>query len=52
MVAIERHMSKEKDEPKEELERVSEEGVDDELIETQQQYENHVELVIEECVII
>lgn len=34
MRAIEKYMTKEKEKPKEELERVSEEGIDDELIET------------------
>ena len=42
--AVETFMKKkeEKEKPKEELERVSEEGLDDELIETPQQYEHHV----------
>lgn len=50
--ALETYVGKKTEEPKPELEAVSEEGIEDEMIETKKDYANHVQLVIEECAMI
>lgn len=49
---MEKYVEKKTEEPKPELEAVSEEGIEDEVIETKNDYALHVRLVIEECVMI
>jgi len=50
--ALEKYVGKKNEEPKPELEAVSEEGIEDEAIETNNDYAQHVQLVIEECAMI
>ena len=49
---MEKYVGKKSEEPKPELEAVSEEGIEDEVIETKNDYAQHVQLVIEECAMI
>lgn len=50
--ALEKYVGKKNEEPKPELEAVSEEGIEDEAIETKNDYAQHVQLVVEECAMI